>query len=144
MISIVCWLCCSRKGENESNQTVSPVDYKIVDLRQEDGFDIEEAVDAADEDNKTEIKIPELPIRSIIIDCSPINFIDTVGIKSMKQVNKNDLNWNNNRFWNGLFRFKLITDYKEIGIKVYLAESNGIFILYIISDFFIWLKSLSN
>ncbi len=35
-------------------------------------------------DNK--LKMPELPVSFIIIDCSPINYIDSVGVKTIKQV----------------------------------------------------------
>ncbi len=36
--------------------------------------------------NKKNLIMPKLPISFLIIDCSPINFIDTVGVKTMKQV----------------------------------------------------------
>lgn len=35
---------------------------------------------------KDKFKMPELPIKYLIIDCSPINFVDTVGVKVIKQV----------------------------------------------------------
>lgn len=47
-------------------------------------FDFEDALEA---DDDKEIKIPKIPIKYIIIDCSPINFIDSVGVKAMKHVN---------------------------------------------------------
>ena len=50
--------------------------------------------------------MPKPPIKFLIIDCTPINFIDTVGVKTLKQV---------------------ITDYNEIGVRVFLAECNGKF-----------------
>lgn len=55
----------------------------IKDCASEEEFDIEEALDADDDES---INIPELPIKYIIIDCSPINFIDTVGVKALNQV----------------------------------------------------------
>lgn len=33
-----------------------------------------------------DLKLPILPIKYLIIDCSPIYFIDTVGCKTIKQV----------------------------------------------------------
>jgi hypothetical protein len=38
--------------------------------------------DIADE----KLRMPTIPFSFLIIDCSPINFIDTVGVKTMKQV----------------------------------------------------------
>ena len=55
---------------------------------------------------KGTLRLPKPPIRFLIIDCSPINFIDTVGVKTMKQ---------------------LISDFNEIGVRVFLAECNGKF-----------------
>ena len=37
---------------------------------------------------ENKLLMPELDVYFVIIDCSPINFIDTVGVKAMKQVNK--------------------------------------------------------
>lgn len=46
-------------------------------------FDFEDALEA---DDDKDIQIPKIPIKYIIIDCSPINFIDSVGVKAMKHV----------------------------------------------------------
>ena len=40
---------------------------------------------SSDEDEST-LKIPVVPFKFLIIDCSPINFIDTVGVKTISQV----------------------------------------------------------
>ena len=62
--------------------------------------------DLAVEYKKGTLRLPKPPIKFLIIDCTPINFIDTVGVKTLKQV---------------------ITDYNEIGVRVFLAECNGKF-----------------
>ena len=46
-------------------------------------------IDSSDEeteDEKNQFKLPRVPLRFLIIDCSAINFIDTVGVKAIKQV----------------------------------------------------------
>ena len=41
---------------------------------------------SSDDENNVESKILKLPFKHLIIDCSPIFFIDTVGCKTIKQV----------------------------------------------------------
>lgn len=65
------------KGNSETSQ--------VEESSLSDRFDVEEALEA-DETHFDHMRIPPLPIKFIIIDCTPINFIDTVGIKSIKQV----------------------------------------------------------
>lgn len=65
------------KGNSETNEVEESSVF--------DRFDVEEALEA-DEAHFDHMRIPPLPIKFIIIDCTPINFIDTVGIKSIKQV----------------------------------------------------------
>ncbi len=43
------------------------------------GYDVDEIEDA-------KLKMPKIPFNFLVIDCSPINFVDTVGVKTMKQV----------------------------------------------------------
>jgi hypothetical protein len=42
----------------------------------------------SDEIEDAKLKMPRIPFSFLIIDCSPINFVDTVGVKTMKQVLK--------------------------------------------------------
>ncbi|RNA14710.1 solute carrier family 26 member 6-like [Brachionus plicatilis] len=56
-------------------------------------------------DENSEIPMPNFNF--LIIDCSPINFIDSVGVKTIKQ---------------------LIMDYNEIGVNIFLADCNDAFI----------------
>jgi anti-anti-sigma regulatory factor len=49
--------------------------------------------------------IEKPPYHHIIIDCSPLNYIDTFGAKIL---------------------FQIISEYEEIKVKVFLADCNGI------------------
>ncbi|RNA14745.1 solute carrier family 26 member 6-like [Brachionus plicatilis] len=55
-------------------------------------------------DENSEIPVPDFNF--LIIDCSPINFIDSVGVKTINQ---------------------LVSDYNEIGVTVFLADCNDAF-----------------
>lgn len=86
-----------------SEGTEYDVDHSKRNLNKNLGgenFNVEETLDALDDNdqNAADMTIPKLPIKFIVIDCSPINFIDTVGIKSIKQVNMNELERINTKF----------------------------------------------
>ena len=55
--------------------------YKIENIDSDD-----EDEDALDEIEDEKLRMPKLPIKFIIIDCSPINFADTLGVKAIKEV----------------------------------------------------------
>lgn len=77
-----------------------------------------------------DLKLPILPIKYLIIDCSPIYFIDTVGCKTIKQVLllNYQLEFNFFKMINIclILIIKLVNDFNEIGIVVYLTDCNGI------------------
>ena len=77
--------------------------HKDVDIDYDDKMN--EKVDlSTDDEDESKLNMPVTPFKCLIVDCAPINFIDTVGVKTLRQ---------------------LITDFNEIGIKVYLADCNG-------------------
>jgi hypothetical protein len=41
---------------------------------------------STDDEDESQLKMPMTPFKFLIIDCSPINFIDTTGVKTIKQV----------------------------------------------------------
>jgi hypothetical protein len=41
---------------------------------------------STDDEDESQLKMPKTPFKFLIIDCSPINFIDTTGVKTIKQV----------------------------------------------------------
>ena len=41
---------------------------------------------STDNEDESQLEMPVTPIKFVIIDCSPINFIDTTGVKTLKQV----------------------------------------------------------
>lgn len=45
-----------------------------------------EAGDYDDQIDEAQLAMPDLPFKYLIIDCSPINFIDSVGVKTIKNV----------------------------------------------------------
>lgn len=97
-----------KSNNNEISIRIAESDFVENTMKEnKDDVDLSDVESDASEveDSKANINY-KLKLKYIIIDCSPINFIDTVGIKAVKQ---------------------LIADYGEIGIKVYLAECNGIF-----------------
>ena len=82
---------------------------------------------STDDEDVEDLEMPPLPFKFLIIDCSPINFIDTTGVKAIKQVGYRNflkvvLMVTN---FNYYFLKKVLTDFNEIGIKVYLADCNG-------------------
>ena len=82
--------------EERVNENIYSSEIQIGEIRQEDSesksdeqeYDMEELNDMLDmgvTDGK-ELKIPKLHIKILIIDCSPINYIDTFGFKAIKSV----------------------------------------------------------
>lgn len=66
----------SHSDDRRSNDTVIDYDDKINtpgDL-------------STDDEDESRLRMPDLPFRFLIIDCSPIVFIDTVGAKTLRQV----------------------------------------------------------
>ena len=41
---------------------------------------------STDDEDVEDLEMPPMPFKFLIIDCSPINFIDTTGVKAIKQV----------------------------------------------------------
>ena len=41
---------------------------------------------STDGEDESQLEMPDKPFQCLIIDCSPINFVDTVGIKTLRQV----------------------------------------------------------
>jgi hypothetical protein len=95
-------------AETESQIGMEEADpNKDLDIDYDDRMN--EKVDlSTDDEDESKLEMPPTPFKCLIIDCAPINFIDTVGVKTLRQ---------------------LITDFNEIGIKVYLADCNGIMII---------------
>jgi hypothetical protein len=60
-------------------------DYENHKVENRDSDD-EEDEDALDEIEDENLRMPKPPIRFIIIDCSPINFVDTLAVKAIKEV----------------------------------------------------------
>ncbi len=59
--------------------------FKKADDHLESKIDnIENEYDDNFDDSK--LRIPKLPLDTIIIDCSPINFVDSIGVKTIQQV----------------------------------------------------------
>jgi hypothetical protein len=80
----------------------------------------------AEKKEPKKLTLPELPFKHLIIDCSPIYFIDSVGCKTIKQVSflSLELYYLFNNFEHEIF-FQIVKDFNEIGINVYLADCNG-------------------
>ena len=76
--------------ETESSPEIkNPIHIKPISFNFEYKNDeIDEVISlpsSSDEDEST-LKMPKIPFKFLIIDCSPINFIDTVGVKTLEQV----------------------------------------------------------
>ena len=114
----------STKTEPETGQV-------RVNLRKDsiiDTYDdkMNEEIDlSTDDENESQLEMPLVPFKFLIIDCSPINFIDSDGAKMLKQVVFIFWIFLPNCWFQFLFKLKLISDFNEIGIKVYLADCNG-------------------
>jgi hypothetical protein len=80
----------AEKAQNADTESQIVDSFSIINIdrhdyeRHRDGIDSDYDVDEI-EDSK--LKMPKIPFNFLIIDCSPINFVDTVGVKTMKQVN---------------------------------------------------------
>ena len=73
---------------NVSGNKKSQVEFEPNNTITYDDSEVEEVVSLAslsDEDEST-LKMPEAPFKFLIIDCSPINFIDYVGARTIVQV----------------------------------------------------------
>ena len=114
----------STKTEPETGQV-------RVNLRKDsiiDTYDdkMNEEIDlSTDDENESQLEMPLVPFKFLIIYCSPINFIDSDGAKMLKQVVFIFWIFLPNCWFQFLFKLKLISDFNEIGIKVYLADCNG-------------------
>lgn len=119
-----------RKSDAPSESIRIKIDDADYDDTVVEHHDSDIEIESASEIDEDELAMPELPIKYLIIDCSPINFIDSVGVKTIKNVfdfllfNATQYIFQHQYLFFVLF-FKLINDYHEIGIKVYLAELNG-------------------
>jgi MFS superfamily sulfate permease-like transporter len=80
-------------------------DDKPEESESSDGFS---SSSDEDEEKLATEPLPVSPIHHLIIDCGPINTVDTVGVKTMAQ---------------------LFNDYNEIGCRVFLADCNGTFFI---------------
>ena len=65
--------------------TINLNDYENHKVENRDSDD-EEDEDVLDEIEDEKLRMPKLPIKFIIIDCSPINFVDTLAVKAIKEV----------------------------------------------------------
>jgi len=87
----------------ETESQLGDYDYqneiKSIEKFDENNFE-EDEISSDEEDYAV---LPRAPYHHIIIDCSPLNYIDTVGVKTLNQI---------------------IMDYKQINVKVFLAECN--------------------
>lgn len=99
------------EAQTQAAETESQIGIEDIHVRDrrdtiidyDDKMNEEQDLSTDDEDD-SKLQMPETPFKCLIIDCSPINFVDTVGVKTLKQI---------------------INDFNDIGIKVYLAECNG-------------------
>ena len=67
---------------------------------------------------------PEHRIYCIVIDCSALNYIDTVGVKTLDRVRK-FRKTSFNSFVSFISFKKMIIDFHENDVMIYLAECNG-------------------
>lgn len=74
------------ESELNSHMTMHNISFKYDDEVSPyfQGAPIDDSSD--EEDTVAGIRLPKVPIKYLVIDCSPINFIDTVGVKTVKQV----------------------------------------------------------
>ena len=77
--------------ENANNKTLNELEPISIEIKENlsDVHNYSSSDSDSDDEEKylkDKFKMPELPIKYLIIDCSPINFVDTVGAKVIKQV----------------------------------------------------------
>ena len=78
---------------NRFNKTTQLTEYE-KDIQDIKHLETESKLDNDSNDNdydfenveNFELRVPKLKLDTIIIDCSPINFVDSIGVKTIQQV----------------------------------------------------------
>ncbi len=91
----------------EERKTSGKTVFNIQELENEVDLLFNEV---SDSENQTKNPLKSLSIHHIIIDCSPINYIDSVGVKALIEVNNIDYKYNISLFYS----FFLFKAYKRI------------------------------
>jgi hypothetical protein len=76
---------CSKNTMNQNGNEVN-LEMEYNDDIVPEYSSTSESSDEEEEYNKGTLTMPKMPIKFLIIDFSPINFIDTVGVKTVRQV----------------------------------------------------------
>ena len=80
------------KQPRSTTQTESQIFERTYSFIRIDRSDYEKHRDGIDSDfdvdevEDSKLSVPKISFKFLIIDCSPVNFVDTVGVKAMKQV----------------------------------------------------------
>jgi anti-anti-sigma regulatory factor len=64
-------------------------EFSMIDIANHDYEKHRDGIDSdydVDEVEDAKLRMPKLGFNFLIIDCSPINFVDSVGVKTMNQV----------------------------------------------------------
>ena len=78
----------AEKGAVETESQIE-IDEKKIHLEPTIDYDdkINDPIDlSTDGEDESQLEMPDKPFQCLIIDCSPINFVDTVGVKTLRQV----------------------------------------------------------
>ena len=79
------------EAETRAAETESQIDIEENHKNQEVAIDYDDRMNeredlSTDDEDESQLEMPNTPFKCLIIDCSPINFIDTVGVKTLRQV----------------------------------------------------------
>ena len=80
---------CKHYDDTESQKEINLDKIHTIKIEMKDyenGSDLARSEEDIDEIADEKLKMPRMPVKFIIIDCSTINFIDSIGIKTLKQV----------------------------------------------------------
>jgi hypothetical protein len=79
------------EAKTQAAETESQIDIEENHKNQEVTIDYDDKMNeredlSTDDEDESQLEMPRTPFKCLIIDCAPINFIDTVGVKTLKQV----------------------------------------------------------